>query len=305
MGNFAGNVPRVKDSSIVNAYSMYGQVVDSGEGRLGGAVESFLYPAFKRLQHNLGKSDAVSEFTQLALEFFLSELTTSDNPAERLELVSANFRIRVNSYSEPFVRNRKAHLDILAVYEIAEEFFKSLRRESQVPWSGRRDGEDYLSWYWRNLPTDITNDPRATILRDLFDYYRLVRNEFMHSKEKTEGLAKSANELNSLKKHIPEYTRLNAPAAYENIGFDDVVLFTRVTKDLAEFLCKALTPGEENLFGVLEFCYKEETGKNLHALKRFNDPERLKKSFLSMLKRYFSLSDRDASYVIESLLRGC
>lgn len=268
-------------------------------------MESFLYPAFKRLQHNLGKSDAVSEFTQLALEFFLSELAAADNPVERLDHASAALGIRVNSYSEPFVRNRKAHLDILAVYEIAEEFFRSLKKESHVHWAGRRDGEDYLSWYWRNLPVDRTSDKRGKVLHDLFDYYRLVRNEFMHSKEKTETLAKSANDLKALKHQVPEYANLNAPLAYENIGFDDVVLFTRVTKDLAEFLCKCLTPREEDLLGILEFCYREETGKNLRALKRLNDPERLKRSFLSMLKRYFSLSDRDAAYVIESLVAGC
>lgn len=31
-------------------------------------MDSFVFPAFKRLKHSLGKSDAVSEFTQLSLE---------------------------------------------------------------------------------------------------------------------------------------------------------------------------------------------------------------------------------------------
>lgn len=268
-------------------------------------MDSFVFPAYKRLKHSLGKSDAVSEFTQLSLELLLSELQKASNPNEKLTEISALFGIRVNNFDESMVRNRKAHLDILAVYEIAEDFMRSLRRESKVTWTDNKQGEDYLTWYWRNLPIASRENERGILLKDLFDYYRRVRNEFMHSKQEAGKLAKSAAALALAKQHVPDFSKLKAPTAYDEIGFDDVVLFTRVTKELGEFLCKCLKPSEKNLPAILEDCYETETGKKLIELRRINDPERRRNAFLSMLKRYFSLNDADATHVVESLLEGC
>ena len=269
-------------------------------------MATFKYLAFKQLKHTLGQSDAAGEMMALAIRLLVNDLKEHTDKAVRLKELYDGLGIKVDKFDESELLARTYQLQILAVYEQAEEFLKALKRECPhcISWSPQADGEDKLSWFWKNLSSSQKQNEQAKVWKSVCEYYRCVRNEFLHSLGNDKRLENMACELRAEIKLQPELQRLKAPSIYSEIGFDDFILFSRVVKLLSEWLGNCLRPSDEDIAEMLQIIYKEKYGRPITHLKKHRGAKRRENSLKTLLQDTYCLSFNELDSVVNILLRG-
>jgi hypothetical protein len=127
----------------------------------------------------------------------------------------------------------------------------------------------------------------------------------MHTNTKKSLLEKEIELIKSHSINIHEKFKVNAPNNYENLNFDDFVLFSRVTKDIAQQLCYATKP---SAYDIAQMLSKREQGGdpeiNLRRLKLFsNNKDRLRKSLIRLLKSQYNLQENEVEPIMDELIK--
>lgn len=100
----------------------------------------------------------------------------------------------------------------------------------------------------------------------IFDYYRVVRNKYSHDKMSEDKVESAFESLTLYKNEIQiDYGSVNAPNNYENISFDDFILFSRVAKDIASRLNDLFTPTDEQ---IVNYYRRKNLFKELNQNKK-------------------------------------
>lgn len=123
-----------------------------------------------------------------------------------------------------------------------------------------------------------------------FEYYRLVRNWIVHDRSRT-----PEKEMASLR-NLPEYSdanaaalgRLSAPNAPDTLHFDDFILFSRITKLIAERFCVLGKPADDSWLSSFDM-------KPFRAL--LNNRERLRKAVAGKLRTEFGMNSAAAEWI--------
>ena len=159
-----------------------------------------------------------------------------------------------------------------------EVFLTEFRREHPRVVRTRTGDEDLLSYTLDAF--SVSRDAVGDFEYDVVQYYRLVRNHLMHrikSPQRQEELAVAAE----LRTRRPErYVRLAAPNLLHELLFDDILLFTRALKSLAQALCNAAAPSTAELIGAVA------ANKTfvLSLRDRSQNPERIRRRLASYLR---------------------
>ena len=204
---------------------------------------SFNLPANRHLWKTLGAYDALVEFIECSCRVFLNKYKISgDNFKVFLTKESEEVGIYLRDLSLANYRciTNKSYL----IYPYAcfdkfiFEFIKDVRKIIDVHFQLKQ--KDDATNFERLLDALKELDIKPNISKakkDLFDYYRLVRNSIAHK-----GDADLKNAFKKINKiEIKEiYPTLSEPQLEENIGFDDFILCTANIKNIADILTVSL-----------------------------------------------------------------
>lgn len=262
--------------------------------------KSFCFPAARSLYKHLGEADALIEVTELACRFYAHAAHESGDVVGFVASTSAEFGVCVNMAE---LKTLKAHLAqsyIVAVYESAERFLREFRREHILlygkDWTGDSESKDRLTLCLENIGMTLDQAEKAVGL-DLvsrFQYYRLVRNWIIH--EKHVGPTKLAELHGSLLTYSEATAKalssLNAPNLPKSLTFDDFVLFSRLTKLVADRLCRLVAPTEDHWL----------TSFDLKPFKSLSKkPDRMRNAVAGRLQTQYGLQKQDAQWISQNL----
>jgi hypothetical protein len=212
----------------------------------------FIFPCYRILKKGLGEFDSIIECNELAVRKFIKEAQDSDSVNKYVEHESKKYSVRVDIVDINQMSVRTAQLYILSVYQQAEVFLRTFQREhpGSSLWKARKDGESRLHWILDCLNNNsfITNCNEIGRHRfELFEYYRLVRNHFIHDPVNLRDVDAKFNELREFKDQILAEYKLAAPNSYREQSFDDFMLFSRVVKHIAIELCRIGKPQDQEI----------------------------------------------------------
>jgi hypothetical protein len=260
---------------------------------------NFSFRSYRSLCRYLGETDALVELTELACRSFQDAAERSGNESAFITAESERIGIRVNlSEVEPLMRHLAQNY-IVTVYQSAECFLHEFRKEHRAlykrDWVGVADDVDPLTVTLKNLSV---NSPENVIGRDLisrFQYYRIVRNWVVHTKEsdiskplaKFNDIVQYSVERNQLRRLLPEPNRPDA------LNFNDFICFSRVTKLIAEKICSLAKPPENHWSASFP----------MDRFKRLmKKPDRMKNSIAGYLRTEYGMDAKTAQCIAKELM---
>lgn len=212
---------------------------------------AFSFPSMRRLFRYLGETDALVELTELAARAFVESANLSGDVGAFVAAQSNKHGIRVNLSEFGHLSRHLGRSSIVTVYQSAERFLHEFRKEHTTlygsrPWTGDADDVDPLTVTLRNVATSAS-EAETKIGADLlsrFQYYRVIRNWVVHTKEIDDSKPRAMFEklVPYSAEHDAQFRLVKAPNLPGHLGFDDFILFSRVTKSIAEKLCEIATP---------------------------------------------------------------
>jgi len=253
----------------------------------------FRFPCYRELKHQLGELDALCECIELATRDLVNRASAAPDRHAYVADLAKHLGIHVNRVDVPSLRPHVARLYILTVHQCLEDFLIGLRDEHP---KGKEwdidDNADRLTKIARTIGFE------HTLAFDVCQYYRDIRNATVHrsARNRIGGDGPALEALRDRVAENPALWNLHAPNRYEAVSFDDFVLFTRSTKTLAEDLCKAARPSDEELAEIVE-------AKTVNLESRFRKaPERLANARSGFLQTTYSISRQEADRILAGLL---
>lgn len=260
----------------------------------------FSFPSSRRLERYLGESDAILEIDELACRFFIDAAGLSGDAKAFVAECSKKFGVCVNLAEFDAWRAHLAQRHIVAVYESAERFFKEFRKEHSElhrrEWTGDKDGKSRIDLALENVgPTKEEAEQSVGLdLISRFEYYRLVRNWIVH--DRTRKPEKETMALQSLAEYSDANAaalgRLVAPNPPESLSFDDFILFSRVTKLVAEKLSALGKPNEDSWVTTFDI-------KPFKALVK--NQKRMRNAVAGKLRTDFGMTSEAAEWISKNL----
>nr|WP_294873525.1 hypothetical protein [uncultured Pedobacter sp.] len=251
------------------------------------------------LYKDLGKYDAIVEFTEVAVRDFIFEAEKTGDFDEYLETKSVKHKVSVNSVDQSVFRARISHSYILSVYQSAELFLHQFREEHNdlynKDWKLDSTTDNLLVKTIRQISsissaTAIIGDHRLAI----FNYYRLIRNKYSHDRISKDKINQVHLSLNAFSSKIEEdYSGLKAPNDIDNISFDDFILFSRTIKDIADKISEIVTPSNEQL---CDYYIRKDLYKNISQNK-----ERRINAIKGHMREYFGIEIEQANLIVSTL----
>lgn len=228
---------------------------------------AFRLKCVSELISNLGKYDAIVEFTEIAIRDFIDYAYKSDDFDSYLKSKSEAHKIKVDTVDRLIYRSRISQSYILSVYQTFELFLRQFKDEHNDLFNGDWKFDDSTDSLLIKLIRKITTINNAKIVigdfrLELFDYYRKVRNKYSHDYIDDSKMDKAFAQVIKFKTDISNgYPKLSAPNEFEKINFDDFVLFTRLVKDIAYELNNIIQPISDNL--LVDYYRRKDMFKSL------------------------------------------
>ncbi len=269
---------------------------------------SFRFPCYQRLFPNFGKVDAIVGFLELSLRYLVKNMKDSNNGNHYLTTLAKRHKLKLDHVELSELLTRASQLYVLNVYQQIEEFLENFRNEhpDSINWQYQK-GDTLLTNIIKNIGLDYNDSIKfiGILEVDIFNYYRKIRNRFMHSEIDKFNFEKNATKLKAQVNKHKKYNRLIAPNSYNSLVFDDFVLFTQISKIIAKQLCVLGKPSDEQIVQLLlKLDNEKKTEVNLRNLKRFkNNTTRLKNSLNTLLRKEFSLAMHESENIINLLVR--
>lgn len=258
----------------------------------------FSYPALRALKRQLGELDAICECLELAARDFEAHALAAQNVDAFVTQRSNQHGISVATVDLKDFRRHAACLYIVSVQQGLEGFLRELKREHP-------DGD---KWALSNEDDRLTETAQNVALQptlsfDVCQYYRLVRNAFVHPAARDKPRDRVRQALRARMEAVESLRHLAAPNEFDAVSFDDFVLFTRCAKDIAAELCSAGRPSDEQLRqAALRHVFpvsKEGTtlrgGKGRRLAK---NSARLRRSMAGYLATTYSLGRAEADTIV-------
>lgn len=250
----------------------------------------FTLQVYRDLNHRLGYYDSITELNEIAVRELIKKVETSPNPQKSIKDLTETHGIQVNFPNVPSALSTimgKSY--IITVYQSADLFLRDFRHEYC-----KIAGKDWEYNEGSKLPQVFENiAPRFKyqdeIEFNIFEYYRLVRNNIVHPHSKKDLSDMHQAILEEKEEIMVKYKVTNAPNAIDSINFEDFILFTKVTKKIGRILCELSKPGSKDLIKTLDL-------KSFRKLR--NNRSRLEKSISSELRTRYSLNEEEVKEIL-------
>ncbi|HEU0124314.1 MAG TPA: hypothetical protein VFQ91_27540 [Bryobacteraceae bacterium] len=256
---------------------------------------AFRFPCYTKLNIVLGELDACAECQEIAVRDFVEKCKDAADPAAVIQERSRHYGIKVDVVDLARFARRNTELQLVSVSQAFEGFLDDFIAEH--PRLGfrpeRKKGVLLLDAVVDKVaPLRDAKALRASVEYQVYNYYRGLRNEVAHVVDRdTEKLTATLTNLKKDCTASPEYARLDAPHSFQELTFDDFVLFTRTAKRLASLLCDA---GALNDDEVLDWASTHLPTKGT--------PERKANALRARLRIAFNLAKDRSDAMIERIL---
>lgn len=264
-------------------------------------AESFSFPSYRNLCQYLGEMDAMVELTELAARSFLESATSSGDIEAYIRQLSAKHKICVNLSEVNLLSRHLARSYIVTVYHSAERFLHEFRSEHtalfQRIWTGDAKDVDPLTVTLMNVATSQSETERKIGL-DLisrFQYYRAVRNWIVHTKNPDPGRPEStfSQIAEYSEEHLVLFESVKAPNRPGDLSFDDFVFFSRLTKLIAQKLCRIAKPDHSHwvrTFSLKPFKHLQNNKKH-----------RMRNAVAGRIRTEYGMDKRTAEWIADEL----
>jgi hypothetical protein len=295
----------------------------------------FRFQSYGELIADLGRTDALACSLILSVKYFTdaAELYAKDAEEKRSaearaagevekkftddEKVRAmwafgnreadRFDINTQNPAFPVLGTHAAQLLLVGVYQQAEVFLNAVRDELKdmgYRWPQRGNHVPLLEYTLQHLPGAL-NDNKIKIgteRYDLFEYYRLIRNAFVHGPIDRKKLAAYYESVKEYRTIVASEYDLDAPNPFEYISFEDYHLFTRLAKYIATDICRIGEPRDEALVKRIEW----KGDKVEMPLARFvgyrRSKARLRASISRWFKAHYALNLENRATALDALV---
>ncbi|MCT4777140.1 MULTISPECIES: hypothetical protein [Exiguobacterium] len=186
---------------------------------------------------------------------------------------------------------------IVTTYQSAELFLEEFKSESQkwhnIVRKQREKDEPKLEWTLKN--TNLSYRETVKKVGELeimiFEYYRLVRVAIVHRSASTEEkLVKKYDKLLDYQAQIFSMYDVEAPNRFDEINFDDFLLFSRVIKNIAFSLCEIAKPSNEALAADIDI---KKFKKSIKNEKRFDN------AIKGEIQTRYGITGQDAELILK------
>lgn len=246
---------------------------------------------YTTLKTELGASDAINEYVEVLLR--KCEAESFDENTFQQYAVAYGIRVNDISSKEALLSIRRHY--IVCVSQHFEFFLKSFQnhlKKYATTYRAKVDGESLLECVCSTI-LDLSNTASDSYLLYLLcDYYRLVRNHCAHIGD-TAKISLVITELKTRTIDIRRlFPKLNAPSCFEEISFDDFILYSRAVKKLAALLVEKAEYNVDNILADVDF---------KAFMKHKNDPIRLHSALLNGITCRFPMSNTQIELVVAKI----
>lgn len=252
--------------------------------------------AYNEFKIALGESDAQCE----CVEVFLRIAEQEYNNPDAFKLAANQYGVRVNNISTSEACQRVREGFLITVSRLFESYLSNvqciLNSIGNYNTVAKNDGETLLTCIFKRIFDLSKRNNENYTLYLLCDYYNLIRNSQAHVFDDTKKLSNAYSDLAVQLESAPTFVceKLNAPSAPDNICFDDFILFSRATKELAQRFFKSID-------------YDEQKVANSIQLNRFsylkNNKDRLCNKIKTELRDKYGISEESLDHIIDIVVK--
>lgn len=196
--------------------------------------------ALNNFKDVLGKYCAINQFVELSKRCFLVEHQNEIQKRDTFVKLATEYAVTLTNYDADSMVCEICRSYIVNVHLCFETFLKDVCRQinkyGKNEYKPRIQEESYLSCAVRNIcGNNLSNDMKP--LYELCEYYRLIRNTSVHDLCEVDSHEKEYRKLQKYNfKTEAKFSKLVAPNKYEEISFDDFVMFSRSCVELATYI---------------------------------------------------------------------
>lgn len=201
-------------------------------------ITKFTYVCYRRFKRQLGEFDATVACTELSIRELDHQYGKAKDQQLFIESLSNKHQINVDlfDYSKLALRANKYY--ILSVHQQLEVFLENFKLEFKeicnLNWAARSDGESLMDNSIRNVESHCGEERFSRRMIDIYDYYRLIRNQIAHGDKNNEQIHQQYKKVEEDKQQILDQFNLDSGInELDELCFDDFLLFTNVAKNLA------------------------------------------------------------------------
>jgi hypothetical protein len=273
-------------------------------------TEGWRYQSYHQLLKKLGHSDGMAEVIEVAIRDFIEQASAHGDARDYLLQRAQHQGIIVHELDAGNIPIRAANFYVVVAYQHLESFINDFLTEASLAlgedFDDRGSKESVLNWALRVLPGGIARN-KQKIWRErylLLDYYRRVRNFFVHDHNLKEAMHRAFRTVERLRPLILEDYQLNAPNEPSLLTMDDFLLFTRLIKYLATDFRRICQPNRDQILKHAVSLYRNKHRKLLSAATT-KDPDnaiaKLSKFYLGSFRCDLSMHHGLANDIWNSL----
>lgn len=235
----------------------------------------------------LGQYCAINQFIELSKRCFLLEHNEDMATREAFIALATNNGITLTDYNVEAIVNAISKSYIVNVNLCFETFLKDacsqVKNYGKGTYQDKRQDESWLKCATNNIiASKLPADMQANY--DLCEYYRLIRNSAVHDLCEVDNHVKEYSHLQKYDfKTESKFAKLSAPNKYENISYDDFIIFARSCVDLATYF-----------FSHISYDYKKIILHVPNSLKKEwknYTKKRLESAILAYINTLFTIDD--------------
>lgn len=252
--------------------------------------------AIGELKQTIGLQDSYIQTNQIAFLYLKEQSESTEDKELFLAELFKKYSISRGTFDFEYFQSIQYRSYILQTYNLIEPFFKNLNSRFRFynnfigDWKVKKGDKnlDPFNQLLENLETGKAKKIISFPEYHLIDYYRIIRNAFVHLQE-TDDEHKKTTKYYKEKivphlQHFKENYELDAPNKPEQINFEDFMLYTRAIKYFSNILNDVCFP---DLTDFVEVAKEDETlQKSLQQSRNLNYQGALLKR-VNVLRSFF------------------
>ena len=207
--------------------------------------------------------DGLAAAQTLASKHFIDDAKKVDDPQKFIRDLAQRYEVTTHFVDFPRVPSHLTQLLTVGTYQQARILGNFQARAnshagSSLARSQRRRVETQTHARCSSRRFCPKRDKDSERRYTLYEYYRLVRNAFVHSSIDPSRVDREFSDVAGLRSLVERDFGLQAPNPFDGLTFADHILFTRITKYIATDLCRLAPPlTSQELIRVLVLSQEE------------------------------------------------
>lgn len=235
----------------------------------------------------LGQYCAINQFIELSKRCFVLDHEKDMATRENFIALATRNSVTLTDYNAENMVNAISRSYIVNVNLCFETFLKDactqVRKYGRETYQDKVQEQSWLKCAANNIIQDkLPADKQA--IYDLCEYYRLIRNSAVHDLCEVDDHIKEYKKLQKYDFKVEaNFSKLLAPNEYDNISFDDFVMFARSCVELATYLFNHISYDYEKI--VLDAANPQKADWKKYT------KERREKAILNYINTLFRIDD--------------